>query len=195
MRMDIGLVGLAGCALDWMLSRQWKLLTLYFIPLALAFLTIGFAAAGQLLNRDSLTDKYLRIANEEVKEWEWQWAPKPETEESNPSTSVAEPTKPKEVPASAEMLFRRIQQLQKNDSRSMFFVALCYLQRGATSQGLNLLNRLAPTDRVGYPPAHAYLVEMNACAASQGGRHPDCPPSCRRSHALGRCFTTTVGHH
>lgn len=160
MRMDIGLVGLAGCAFDWILSRPWKLLSLYFIPLVLAISTIGLATAGNYLNRDNLTEKYLRVANEEVKEWEDQWEPKSDSDGNEKTSSITEPTKSKQVPASAEMLFRRIQQLQNNDSRSMFFVALCYLQRGATSQGMNILNRLAPTDRIGYPPAHAYVVEQ-----------------------------------
>ncbi len=64
------------------------------------------------------------------------------------------------IPASAELLFRRVQQLQQNDVRSVFFVALCYLKRGAANQAMAMLNRIAPADRVGYRAAHAFLAEQ-----------------------------------
>ena len=160
MRMELSLVGVAGCFFDWILTRVWKKLALYFLPLILAILTVGLTSAGHWINQNRLTERYLELANLEVDQWEKQWVPKPDSDEAESSPPATPPTQSKEIPASAEMLFRRVQQLQQNDARSMFFVALCYLQRGASSQGLNMLNRLAPNDRMGYPPAHAFLLEQ-----------------------------------
>lgn len=97
----------------------------------------------------------MKLADAEVDAWEKQWAP-PEGTVATESAAASdadkqqEPAladKPKEIPASAEMLFRRVLQLQQNDSRSMFFIGLYYIQRGAIQQGLTMLNRVAPLDR------------------------------------------------
>ncbi|MCC6509264.1 MAG: tetratricopeptide repeat protein [Pirellulaceae bacterium] len=178
-------VGMAGCFVDWIVTRFWKRVLLCFIPLFVALAVGGLVAYGSLLNRDELADHYLKLADKEVADWENEWAPqsqpavdpkaasaKPsdsnaastsETKDSNtdnsPETSAG-PEKPKQtIPEFAELLFRRVQQLQKNDSRSVFFVAMGYVQRGAMQQGFNMLNRIAPEDRIGYLPAHAWLAE------------------------------------
>ncbi len=160
MRINLSPVGLAGCFADWMLTRQWKKVALYFLPLIIAGSTVGLVVAGSWLDRNKLATKYIKLADAEVDEWEKQWAPTAETIASEKSSLKADQPAPKKIPASAELLFRRVQQLQQNDSRSMFFVAMCYMQRGATNQALNMLNRIAPVDRIGYPPAHAYLAEQ-----------------------------------
>ncbi len=69
MRFDLGLVGLAGCLVDWILSRPWRYIALYFLPLLLAFSTVGLVLAGSWLNRDSLTEHYLELANKETMDW------------------------------------------------------------------------------------------------------------------------------
>lgn len=160
MRMNLGLVGLAGCFSDWILTRTWRQVALCFLPLLFAGCTVGLVVAGSWLNKDNLANRYMQLANKEVDQWEQQWAPTQQPADKPDVPPPAEASKPKEIPASAELLFRRVQQLQQNDSRSIFFVALCYLQRGATTQGLVMLNRIAPPDRVGYLPAHAFLTEQ-----------------------------------
>ncbi len=182
MRMDFSLVGLVGCFSDWILTRPWGKVALCFLPLAFALSTIGLVAGSSWLDRNKLADRYLKIADQEVAAWEKQWAPEPgakpadadatqdsqavgnaapdsSTADSSTANSPSRPTAPAEIPASAEMLFRRVQQLQENDARSMFFVAMCYLQRGAGGQAFNMFNRIAPDDRIGYLPAHTLIIE------------------------------------
>lgn len=152
---QFGLVGLVGCGFDWILSRRWRRLSLCFLPIIIAISTVGLVAAGGWKDKYKLAEVYLEAANQEVTDWEEQWEGK--SVEEDVASGKAQP---KKIPAAAEMLFRRVQQLHQNDSRSVFFVALSYIQRGAVQQGLTMLARIAPTDRVGYPPAHAYLAEQ-----------------------------------
>ena len=170
MRMDLGVVGLAGCFSDWILTRPWGRILLCFLPLFIAFSTVGLVTAGSWLSRDKLATRYLALADKEVEVWEKQWAPAADAPADD--TTEPEAAKSKTIPPSAEMLFRRVQQLQQNDSRSIFFVAMCYIQRGATQQGLTMLNRIAPADRVGYLPAHAYLVEQMLARPMPAGDVP-----------------------
>lgn len=177
-------VGLTGCLADWFVSRQWPKIALGFLPLIIALTVGGLVAWGSWLDRDVLADRYLQLADAEVAAWEEQWAPAPPAsgdaaadknatatvpanssqdddataKPSSTNSSPAQAAHPVDIPAFAEVLFRRVQQLHQNDQRSVFFVAMSYAQRGALQQALVMLSRIAPNDRNGYAPAHAWLA-------------------------------------
>ncbi len=155
MRIERSLIGLVGCGIDWIISRLWRKVLLCFLPALLALGLVGLTLVGTWRNKNELADLYMQAANQEVDGWEKQWEGK-----GNDANIASDKEPPIKIPAAAEMLFRRVQQLQQNDARSVFFVALSYIQRGAVQQGLTMLGRIAPAERVGYPPAHAYLAEQ-----------------------------------
>ncbi len=57
----------------------------------------------------------------------------------------------------AEVLFRRVQMLEPSE-RSQFVVAVTMAQRGAIGQARKILAKIAPDDRAGFPPAHAWIA-------------------------------------
>lgn len=63
----------------------------------------------------------------------------------------------KELSRFAEVLFRRVQLLEPNE-RSQFVIAVTMGQRGAVGQARKMLSKIAPDDRPGYPPAHAWIA-------------------------------------
>ena len=71
----------------------------------------------------------------------------------------AEPKKDdkKELSRFAEVLFRRVQLLEPSE-RSQFVIAVTMAQRGAIGQSLKMLAKIAPDDRPGFPPAHAWIA-------------------------------------
>ncbi len=66
-------------------------------------------------------------------------------------------SKPKELSRFAEVLFRRVQLLEPNE-RSQFVIGVTMAQRGATGQARKMLSKIAPDDRPGYAPAHAWIA-------------------------------------
>ena len=74
------------------------------------------------------------------------------------SVVVDDKKEKKELSRFAEVLFRRVQLLEPNE-RSQFVIALTMAQRGATSQAEKMLSKIAPENRPGYPPAHAWIAQ------------------------------------
>ncbi len=70
-------------------------------------------------------------------------------------------TEEKSISPYAMALFRRVQQLQANNPRSRFVVAMVHAQRGSYMQAKSILRTIAPDDRDGYSPAHAWLSQFH----------------------------------
>lgn len=166
-------VGIAGCFADWFLTRRWSKIFLGFSPLLVAVIVGGLVAWGSWSDPNDLANYYVELADAEVAAWEEQWAGTSNdsaaaksdavsTAQAATKTDVGDQTSPEKppavIPAFAEVLFRRVQQLQQNNQRSAFFVAMSYVQRGAIQQALVMLSHIAPDDRTGYAPAHAWLA-------------------------------------
>lgn len=173
-------VGFAGCLVDWLITRNWRRISLGLLPVLGAAILGGLVLWGSSLDRDRLAERYLKLADAEVAQWENAWAPVPNEDTPSPGAasteSAGDPTQPASdaiaaasakggsteestIPRFAEVLFRRVQQLQSGDQRSVFFVAMILAQRGSMPQALSLLSRIAPEDREGYAPAHAWLAD------------------------------------
>ena len=61
----------------------------------------------------------------------------------------------------AESLFRRATlELQSGNSKAAFIVGVILGQQGAMAQALSIMQDLAPDDRVGYAPAHAWIANL-----------------------------------
>ncbi len=63
-------VGLTGCFIDWLITRNWQRITLGLIPLSLAGVVAGLVVWGNSLDRNELANKYLKAADAAVQDWE-----------------------------------------------------------------------------------------------------------------------------
>jgi len=178
------LVSLAGFFYDWMITREWKRVFIGLIPIGLLGTAAGLVWAGSQLDRGRLAGWYLELGDQEIAAWEQAWAPTrlaegppaPDaaaatpgmnaTEDSPASDRMADESssaeareagESQELSRFSETLFRRVQLLEPS-KRSQFVIGATLAQRGASDQAVRLLTEIAPNDRAGYAPAHAYLT-------------------------------------
>ncbi len=165
------IVGSAGFAYDWLITREWKRILLAAFPIYIAAAVFGLAFWSSLSNKGQLAQWYLELGNEEIAEWEDAIAPTDSTAGGdNGGNGTAAPvddtdsesTEPPKISPFAETLFRRVQMLRPGD-RSQFFVATSLLQQGAVGQAEQLLASIAPNEgSAGYAPAHFQLANIYA---------------------------------
>lgn len=172
------LVSLAGFVYDWLITREWRSILLSAIPLLLLATVAGLVWYGERLDREELAAWYLELGEQEIGDWEASWAPdvnggaesiveENQSEQDAAASAVvaendvaAESDKAESdvgVSRFAEVLFRRVQLLSPSD-RSQFVIGATLAQRGAYDQARKMLSKIAPEDRSGYAPAHAYLA-------------------------------------
>ena len=150
------MVSLVGFVVDWILTREWQRIGLNSIPL-MFLATVGVLVfGGSRLDKHKLASRYLALGEKEIADWEQSWAP---TKSADGSTDEpARPAEKNELSRFAEVLFRRVQLLEPNE-RSQFVIAVTMAQRGATSQAEKMLSKIAPNNRPGYAPAHAWIAQ------------------------------------
>ncbi len=152
------MVSLVGFIVDWMLSREWKRIALNSIPL-IFLATVGVLVfVGSRLDKHKLATRYLALGEKEIAGWEQSWAPSLPADSSIGKALTADDKEKKELSRFAEVLFRRVELLEPND-RSRFVIAVTMAQRGATSQADKMLSKIAPANRPGYAPAHAWIAQ------------------------------------
>ncbi|GAB5406028.1 MAG: hypothetical protein Aurels2KO_42590 [Aureliella sp.] len=167
------IVGSAGFAYDWLITREWKRILVAAIPLYVAAAVFGLAFWSSLSNKSELARWYLELGNEEIAEWEDAVAPTdidsdedgsgtPEggSEVAADANGTSDTLDEPKISPFAETLFRRVQMLRPGD-RSQFFVATSLLQQGAIGQAEQLLVGIAPNEgSAGYAPAHYQLANI-----------------------------------
>lgn len=165
------LVSLGGFVVDWMMTREWVRIGLTSIPLMFLTTVAGLVFWGSRIDKHQLAARYLELGEKEIADWEQSWAPgktannTPAIQATKSSSDVADKTRSeppnsdkKELSRFAEVLFRRVQLLQPNE-RSQFVIGVTMAQRGATGQAQKMLSKIAPDDRPGYAPAHAWIAQ------------------------------------
>lgn len=156
------MVSLVGFVVDWVLSREWKRIALNSIPLMFLAIVGVLVFLGSRLDKHRLATRYLALGEKEIADWEQSWAPSKPTEGSaekeDTAEDKAEKTEKKELSRFAEVLFRRVQLLEPNE-RSQFVIGVTMAQRGATTQAEKMLSKIAPDNRPGYGPAHAWIAQ------------------------------------
>ncbi|RMF38816.1 MAG: tetratricopeptide repeat protein [Planctomycetota bacterium] len=166
------LVSLAGFVYDWIISREWKRILTGLIPTAILLTVVGVVWWGSTINRLELADRYMRLADSELAEWERSWAGaaamgpaesgssdavapvsagSAASEHADPGTEGLRP-----ISDFAEALARRVQLLAPSD-RSQYWLGASMIQHGAVDRGVKLLEKVAPLNRAGYDRAHAFL--------------------------------------
>ncbi len=172
-------VSFVGFLIDWFMTRKWAKIGLSSIPLLFLVAVAGLVFCGSQLDKHQLAKRYLELGEKEIADWDW--APgnsanalsDPSTDKVITATSqatsdaarasavqseAASPTEKKELSRFAEVLFRRVQLLEPNE-HSQFVIGVTMAQRGATGQAQRILSKIAPDNRPGYSPAHAWIAQ------------------------------------
>ena len=159
-------VDLAGEVLDfcnyWRRSRRWRPV-LALLPILLVLLTLGsFVAVGKLSDRNVKANWYADRANKEiVLDNENQIkAEKSDTQESDGQS--------KRLPVLVDMLFRRVLQLNQNNTFARYYVASQMVRYGSLGSARQIMEGLAPTKSTGFTKAHTWLA-MDLVQRSQKG--------------------------
>ena len=143
-------VDLAGELLDlsslWFATRRWNS-TLLMLPIVLMVLALGsVVAVGKLSTNRSKVKWYVGLADEAIT----LATVKP------PNTEL--PPNPKDNAEFVDMLFRRVLQLENNNKRALFHVALQMSRYGKVSAARPIMESMAPTQFGGYELAHAWVA-------------------------------------
>ncbi len=173
------LVSFAGFVADWVISRDWKRILLCMLPLFFLATVGGLVFWGSRLDKSKLAGWYMELGEKEIADWQSSWestargdeestsekSPRPADDtasetatDASPGGEATESNEPKQISRFAEVLFRRVQLLEPNN-RSQFVIGVTLAQRGASGQAQRMLSKIAPDDRPGYAPAHAWLAQ------------------------------------
>jgi tetratricopeptide (TPR) repeat protein len=159
------MVSFVGFVADWVISREWSRVGVASIPMFFLMFVISLVFMGSRLDSRLLASKYLELGDSEIADWEASWTGARANKDAKvkPNKPIA-PQDPesaetkKELSRFAEVLFKRVQILEPNN-RSQFIIALTMAQRGAIGKANRMLHKIAPDDRPGYGPAHAWIAE------------------------------------
>jgi tetratricopeptide (TPR) repeat protein len=175
------LVSAAGFGADWVISREWSQIGVRLIPVAYLTFVASVVFMGSRLDPHKLASKYLELGEQEIADWEKAWTERAKEEQSGEAmrtdTGGAKPdTKAgdkegQSLSRFAEVLFRRKQLLEPN-LRSQFIIGVTLAQRGAIGQAMRMLSKIAPDDRPGYEPAHAWITQYLLSSYMTGKQMP-----------------------
>jgi tetratricopeptide (TPR) repeat protein len=150
------MISLFGFFTDWLISRDWRrTLLVLLMPLSLLLFIAITGIAGGLMNKEVLAQRYLNIGEAELAELGDDWAydlkldDKVQTEVTGNETKIARFT---------AAVFKRAQQLDQGSQRVKFVIGAILAQQGLIDNAIAIMNSLAPNDRAGYLPAHAWLA-------------------------------------
>lgn len=182
------LVGVAGFLNDWVYSREWGKIFWAGIPSVLLLGLATAVFIGGRLDRPKLAQMYVNLGAEEQERWETSLAQLPnkesvdqvENESQNSTTadgavsdtpaegleknqSDASEKKvqadAKELSPYAQMLFRRAHLIEPS-LRTQYVIGATMWQRGAIANAKDTLEKIAPNDKPGFPPAHNVLAKI-----------------------------------
>jgi tetratricopeptide (TPR) repeat protein len=143
----------------WRMTRPWRSILLGLPALLLLLVCGGAVAAGKLKSKSGLLDYYLKLAEEEAPlEQALAGAESGDSGQATPAAVDGEETPDIKYSEYADMLYRRVLQLENNNKRARYYVGLQMQARGASDQARPMMESLAPAGDSGYPPAHAWLA-------------------------------------
>lgn len=167
------LVSLAGCAVDWMVSRPWRRVSVELMPLIFVMITVPVVWYGGRLDRKELSEYYLALADRQPARWDAKHEPTQDTVATPANSEGAETQsatvspigsvtmtamdKQRAINAYCEMLYRRAMKLSPTNEEQ-YVIGSILLSRGATDLGRATMRRMAPDHRVGLAKAHAAMA-------------------------------------
>jgi len=167
----------------WRATRRWSAIQMMIPGMILFFSCFVTICFGMLSGNSKKLEKYIKKADtiapiqDGLTEAERKAALKKATamsddlaqtgsaaeeiDEESPQAKAAKKTADEEEAkniAYADLLFRRVLQLEPNNKNAKFFVAYNLGLRGNTDQARGMMQGLAPADSKGYPRAHGWLA-------------------------------------
>lgn len=135
-------------------TRPWKRLLLFSPALITLAAVVGLIVWGRGLSRDTLVMRYALLAEEELTRLKSE-APAPEDAERTVTLMQEERTS-----AFSDMLYRRLLQLNDENARTRYLVAVQMAKSARLAQARQLMEEIAPLDskNKGYEAAHAWLA-------------------------------------
>jgi tetratricopeptide (TPR) repeat protein len=147
-----------GFLLDWAITRFWqRMLLLFALPLSLTLFVAITSILGSIMDQELLAEKYLNVGELELGALENDWAYEQIDVEKGLSNDDSAKEK-QQIGRFTEALFKRAQQLDHENFRTRFVIGAILARQGATSAASSVMTGLAPDDREGYAPAHAWLA-------------------------------------
>jgi len=143
----------------WLKSRRWRLILLLLLPLILLSGIGGLVLKGYLRNRQEMTAWYAgQFQN--VVDAEKKSATTGAADSQVDFGSVGANDSDTNVGMDlAEITSRRLIGLQPGNENARFYVAQGMEKRGLKPHARVMMNNLAPEDRLGFAPAHAWIVQ------------------------------------
>ncbi len=149
-------VDLAGEFLDlcafWRRTRNWRNISALLPVILLAVTLSSLVALGKLSDPIVKTMWYEQRASKELALATSQRTDTESAEQAASDQSL------KRLPEVVDMLFRRVLQLNQNNTFARFYVADQMTRYGSLGIARQIMESLAPTPRGGFPKAHAWLA-------------------------------------
>ncbi len=134
-------------------TRPWRRLVLFSPAILLLLGVFGLMLYGSTIGREKLVMRYALLAEEEL------------TRLKSDATAAKESDAPKlmveeQTSAFSDMLYRRLLQLNDENARTRYLVAIQMARSQRLSQARQLMEEIAPLgkNKKGYEPAHAWLA-------------------------------------
>lgn len=173
----------------WLFSRYWKRIALATLPLILIGSLPILVLRGYLRSEQELTTWY---ANK------FQKAVESEKEKGTLAQDSQIMVTAVDAPAYtkgggmelAEISSRRLLSLQPGNEKARFYVAEGMYRSGMVSVATRIIRDLAPENRMGYPPAHAWIVNELVQTARQ--QKSEIAPKSLLHHVKAACESIDV---
>ena len=174
---------------EWLRSRYWKRILLALLPLLLVASLPVLVLWGYFRSTQSITSWY-------AKEFKIAVVSKKETtvlpvEDSIAVTAVGTPDGGKASGLDlADLTSRRLLSLQPSNEVARFYVAEGMYRSGLVFFAKRIIRELAPDDRVGYTPAHAWIVDDLIRTAQQ--QRVEVTPKLLLHHVKAACESSEI---
>lgn len=155
------MISLFGFFTDWLITRDWRrTLLLLLLPLSVLLFVAISGVLGAIQNREALAQRYLSIGEAELAELGEDWAYEMKVDAGVQTESSAPTEAETKISRFTEAVFKRAQQLDGGSQRIRFVIGAMLGRQGLIGNATAVMKSLAPEDRTGYLPAHAWLASL-----------------------------------
>lgn len=133
----------------WFSTRRWFAIVAFLPAAFVLVITATLVGSAFFIDDAKLVERYATLA---------------EGEATAISAEPAEPDdkatllKDEPVSAKSEMLLRRVLQIEKSNVRAKYLIAAHLAKSGRQGQARQMMRSIAPQNRSGFAPAHAWLA-------------------------------------
>ncbi len=186
------MINFFGFFLDWLITRNWRpIFMLLAVPAIMVVTLFIMGIWGSLMDETALAEKYLAIGERELGDAGKDWAFDLRALNNDLAEDTSEKDPKNTIPRFTEAVFQRIKQLQGDNPRATYVIGAIMGQKGAIANAIYLMKSIAPDNREGYLPAHAWLANLMLL---QQPFPKDQLPKLRHHLALGTQWDSAPAH-